>query len=159
MITIISAMGLNREIGGENKLLWDLPRDMKYFREETKNKIIVMGRKTFDSIGYPLPNRTNIVLTKNKDFSFEGIKVLNYIEDVLDLSKKQNIMIIGGSEIYNLFLPYTDKILLTLVHANFPNADSFFPEFTNFSLTKETFYQKDETNKYDMTFKEYIKND
>jgi dihydrofolate reductase len=159
MITIIAAMGLNRAIGENNKLLWDLPRDMSYFKEKTKNKIIVMGRKTFDSIGYPLPNRKNIVLTKNKNFIFDGIFIYNSVEDILNLTKDNDLMVIGGSEIYKLFLPFANNILLTLVDSNFPNADSFFPKFINFSLKKEIFYGKDNNNKYDMTFKEYVKND
>jgi dihydrofolate reductase len=143
--TLIAAMGKNREIGKDNLLLWDLPEDMKHFRERTEGKTILMGRKTFESIGKPLPKRKNIVLTAQQDFSFEGIEVVHSLEEVLEMGKKEEIFVIGGAQIYQIFLPLATKMSLTLVQQEFPHSDAFFPE-----------WQEEEWQETDRT--EYIKN-
>ncbi len=159
MITLICAMGKNQEIGEKNRLLWDLPRDMKHFRERTAGKTVVMGRKTFESIGFALPKRRNIVLTRNNDFSAKGIEAFHSLEKVLDLAdeKKEEIMVIGGSAIYELFLPYAHRLSLTFVDKEFPNADSYFPKFekNDFSIKEKNIWKKDEKNIFDMVQIEY----
>lgn len=144
--TIISAMGEKREIGGKNRLLWDLPEDMKHFREQTEGKTVLMGRKTFESIGRPLPKRKNIILTRQKDFSSPGMEVVQSLEEALEMGKREAIFVIGGSEIYELFLPFTTAMSLTFVEEEFPQADAFFPE-----------WKKEEWKEISRT--EFLKND
>lgn len=158
MITLICAMGKNQEIGEKNKLLWDLPRDMKHFRDQTAGKTVVMGRKTFESIGFALPKRRNIVLTNNPDFSAKGIEAFHSLETVLELHEQnEDIMIIGGSMIYKLFLPYATHLSLTFVEKEFPNADSYFPKFEEniFKIIEKKIWKKDEKNEFNMINIEY----
>lgn len=129
MISIVVAMDLNNVIGKDNKLIWHIPGDLKNFKKITTGHSIVMGRKTFESIGRPLPRRENIILTKNIDFKVEGCKIYNSIEPILELSDDREVFIIGGAEIYKLFLPYTDMIYMTLVHNKF-DGDTFFPSLS-----------------------------
>lgn len=126
MINIIAAIGQNRELGKENKLLWSLPTDMKYFRETTIGKTIVMGKNTYLSIGRPLPGRKNIVLsTSLKD---DRVEICSDVNRILTLAKTENIFIIGGAKVYQDFLPYADNLYLTLVD-DAPKADVYFPYF------------------------------
>ena len=135
MTTIVVAMGKNREIGVDNQLLWHLPKDLKHFKELTSGHPIIMGRKTYESIGRPLPNRRNIVLSKDKDLLIPGCEVFDSVLEVLGLG---DITVIGGEEIYKLFLPFTRKLELTVVLVTFSDADTFFPElYSNFVLTEE----------------------
>ena len=125
-ISMIVAVGYNNEIGKDNKLLWDIPEDLKHFRETTTGKTVVMGRKTFESIGKPLPNRKNIVLTRNINPNIKGCYQTSNINDILKL--EEDVFIIGGSQIYELFMPYADELIVTHVAEVFDDADSFFPE-------------------------------
>ena len=111
MINIIAAVGKNKELGLNNKLLWHLKEDMKYFKETTTGYIVVMGRKTFESIGKPLPKRKNIVITR-QNITLDGAEVLNDPYKVLEYNDK--IFIIGGEQIYRFFLPYADNIYLKI---------------------------------------------
>lgn len=132
-VVLIAAMGLNREIGHGNKLLWNNSEDMKHFKKMTQNSIVVMGRKTHESIGRPLPNRVNIILTNNKDYVSEGCSVVNSLKELfktLDKYEYQPVFIIGGGEIYTQLMPYSDRIELTVIPSKFPEADAFFPELT-----------------------------
>ena len=122
---MIAATGNNNQIGLNNKLLWHIPEDLKNFKEITKHKAIVMGRKTFDSIGKALPYRINIVLTRDKSFKRPGVIVVHEPLDILKLDIEE-IVVIGGEEIYKIFLPYAEKIYLSKVDYNGP-ADTFFP--------------------------------
>ena len=124
MITIIAACSKNRAIGKDNKLLWHLPNDLKRFKKITTGKTILMGRKTFESIGKPLPNRKNIVLSNNKDLLIEGCEVITSISE---LNLIEDIVIIGGEQIYKLFIDLADVIELTLIDKYF-EGDTFFPE-------------------------------
>ena len=124
MITIIAACSKNRAIGKDNKLLWHLPNDLKRFKKITTGKTILMGRKTFESIGKPLPNRKNIVLSNNKDLLIEGCEVITSISE---LNLIEDIVIIGGEQIYKLFIDLADIIELTLIDKYF-DGDAFFPE-------------------------------
>jgi dihydrofolate reductase len=133
-VALIVAMASNRVIGRNNQLPWYLPNDLKYFKATTMGKPIIMGRKTYESIGKPLPGRTNIVLTTNKNFSAEGVKVVHSVEQALSvadavaaLEGAQEVMVIGGAEIYSLMLPTADRLYLTEVKAEV-DGDAFFPE-------------------------------
>jgi dihydrofolate reductase len=155
LITLIGAIGLNREIGVKNQLLWNLPNDLKYFKEQTQGKTIVMGRKTFESIGKPLPNRKNIVLSR-VPFTHDGVEWYSMIEEVLELPGET--MIIGGSQVYKAFLPYADKIMLTIVDHKFPESDTFFPKISDeWILEKSTQNLADEKHAYDYYFCTYRK--
>lgn len=145
MVTIIVAMGLNREIGRDNKLLWHLPSDLKRFKALTIGKTVVMGRKTFESIGKALPNRENIILSRNK---IKGYKVLHSVKEVLSLG---DIVVIGGEEIYKQFLPFTDVIELTTVFQSFEDADTHFPQFEGFDLKEEELMEGYKNQTYEKT--------
>jgi dihydrofolate reductase len=155
MLSAIAVIGKNRELGYKNKLLWDIPEDMKHFKELTTGHTVVMGRKTFESIGKPLPNRKNIIITKNKDYIASGCKIIHSPEDLIK-NKKDNekIFIIGGGQIYKIFLPYTDKLYLTIVNDT-PLADIFFPDYSEFKkvVSQKTF----KNNKLNFTFFEFKK--
>jgi len=131
---LIVAMAKNRTIGIDNKLPWYLPNDLKYFKQVTMGKPIIMGRKTYESIGKPLPGRTNIVITRNPDYQAEGIVVVNSLQQALDkaedisfINGHDEVMVIGGAEIYNQGLKSADRLYITHVHADV-EGDAFFPE-------------------------------
>lgn len=131
---MIVAMAENRVIGINNKLPWYLPNDLKYFKQITMGKPIVMGRKTFESIGKPLPGRANIIITRNLDWQAEGVKVAHSLEEAYSLAEaiaeidgQDELMIIGGDQIYQSSLPEIDRIYLTKVHASV-EGDAWFPE-------------------------------
>ena len=128
-ITLVAAIASNNVIGKENSLPWNIPEDLKRFKQMTSGHTILMGRKTFDSIGRPLPNRQNIVMTKDKNFEQEGIKVVNDFDEALELIKKSNedIFIIGGSKIYELFEPVANSLAITRILKDF-EGDAFFPD-------------------------------
>lgn len=124
-ISHIVAAAKNNVIGTENTLPWDIPEDMKFFRDTTKGKAIIMGRKTFESVGHPLPKRLNVVVTRQKDYEAKGGHVFSSIEDAIAFCKKhtdeygEEIFIIGGGEIYKQSLPLVDTIYLTRIHQDF----------------------------------------
>lgn len=127
-ISIIVAVADNNAIGLNNQLLWHISEDLKRFKSLTSGHHIIMGRKTFESIGKPLPNRTNIVISRNPNFKPEGCIVVCSLDEALVIARnEQEVFIIGGGEIYKQVLPLTDRIYLTRVHGSFP-ADTFFPE-------------------------------
>ena len=132
---MIWAMANNGVIGRQNKLPWHLPNDLKYFKRLTSGKTVIMGRKTYESIGRPLPNRINIVITRAKDFHAEGIKVVNSLPAALELAAAETliagaeeVIVIGGAEIYKLCLPLAERLYVTLVHADV-DGDARFPEW------------------------------
>ncbi len=128
-ISIIVAIGENNEIGKNNNLLWHISEDLKRFKILTSNKTVVMGRNTWNSLPYkPLPNRKNIVLSKNKNLIIEGVEILNSIETIFEKKYTENeIFIIGGEKVYRQFLEYADKIYITKVFQSF-DADTWFPK-------------------------------
>ncbi len=159
MISLLFAMDENRVIGYENGLPWQLPNDLKFFKELTTSQTVIMGRKTFESMNGPLPNRENIVLTQNNQFEAEGCTVIHSIEDVVKWNKEnpsKEYFVIGGEEIFKLILPDADRIYMTLIKASF-KGDTFFPHFdeTKWQLTKETKGEKNERNPYDYFFRQY----
>ena len=126
LITIIAAASENNVIGNDNKLIWHLSDDLKHFKNLTKDHHVIMGRKTFESMPKALPNRTNIVITRNKDYVGENITVVQSLEEALNIAKDDSQpFIIGGGEIYNLAIEIADRIELTRVHSEF-NGDAFF---------------------------------
>jgi len=128
-ITLVAAIASNNVIGKENSLPWNIPEDLKRFKQMTSGHTILMGRKTFDSIGRPLPNRQNIVMTKDENFEKEGIKVINDFDEALELIKESNedIFVIGGSKIYELFEPVANSLAITRILKDF-EGDAFFPD-------------------------------
>lgn len=151
MIALIAALSKNNAIGYQNKLLWNIPDDLAYFRRTTLNHPIIMGRKTYESIGRPLPNRTNIIITRNKDFKVENCIICSSVEEAIEEGKKYDntIFVIGGAQIYEQSLKYADKLYLTLIDDIPQNADAFFPDFKDFK--KVTILEKKEFKgiKYD----------
>lgn len=129
-ISIIAAMARNRVIGIENRLPWKLPADMKWFRLHTLGKPIVMGRKTFESFGgKPLPDRHNIVISRDENYRAQGATVVNSIDEALSVAGDvDEVMIIGGASFYEQMLPRTDRIYLTLVEME-PEGDAWFPDY------------------------------
>jgi len=124
MITIIAACSRNRAIGKDNSLIWHLSDDLKRFKEITTGKVVVMGRKTYESIGRPLPKRTNVVITRDRSFKADGCVVYNSLEEFTPIFR--DYVVIGGSEIYNQFIKIADLIELTLIDKDF-DGDAFFP--------------------------------
>jgi dihydrofolate reductase len=124
-ISMIVAIGMNNEIGKDNQLLWKIPEDLKHFKKTTTGKTIVMGRKTYESIGKPLPNRKNIVLSRSINSDIKGCYQTNDINDILKL--KDDVFIIGGQQIYELFMPYADELIVTSIAESCHDADSYFP--------------------------------
>lgn len=162
MINIIVAHGENKEIGLNNELLWKLPKDMKRFKEITTGHTVVMGRKTFESIGRPLPNRENIVLTRDPEPVFlpQGVAPFDSTDSILCYSEGRELFIIGGAEVYKAFLPFADRLYITWVHGTF-KADSYFPEYSHlleqYKVTEYNHIEADEKNTYDMRFITYEK--
>lgn len=149
-ISIIAAIGKNRELGKDNKLLWHIPEDLKRFRKLTQGHAVIMGRKTFESIGKALPNRINIIISKKRGWTPLGCLVADSIEKAIDIAKKSNIyhpssiinnevFVIGGGQIYAQAISYVDKLYLTVVEGTY-DADTFFPDYSDFKkvVHKET---------------------
>lgn len=136
MISLIVAHDKNRVIGYENDMPWHLPGDLKYFKEMTMGKPVIMGRKTFESIGRPLPGRRNIVITRNAAYEAEGIELAPSLEAALALVRDvEEIMVIGGEQIFTQALPLADKLYITLIDHEFVG-DTYFPDYPGWKLTK-----------------------
>jgi dihydrofolate reductase len=129
ILSAIVAMGINRAIGKNNQLLWRLPADLKHFKSLTTGHPILMGRKTFESIGKPLPNRTNIIITRKSNFDAPGCIIATSLAEAIEIGAENDtdIFIIGGAEIYRQLLPQIQRIYLTIVQQKF-DGDTFFPE-------------------------------
>lgn len=152
MITIIAACSKNRVLGANNQLIWHIPEDLKRFKKLTHGNTVVMGRKTYESIGKALPGRLNIVLTKNKNFKANDCLIYNNVAEVLEIYEKNNLFVIGGGEIYRMFMPFADKIELTLIDKEF-EGDTFFPEIDDvWKLTNEVTSNYGELNFNFLTF-------
>ena len=159
MIILIAAAAENNALGKDNELLWHLPEDFKRFKQTTSGHYIIMGRKTFKSFPKPLPNRTHVIITRQKNYLAEGCIVVNSLEDAISISpKNEDVFIIGGAEIYSQSIETADKIELTRVHCEF-EADAFFPEFnaSEWNLVFSEKHTKDEKHKFDFTFETYVK--
>lgn len=154
MVKIIAAISKNRVIGNNNSLIWNLPNDLKRFKQLTSGNPVVMGRKTYESIGRPLPNRRNIIITRNNDLSVENCEVVDSLTQALLLCNN-NCFIIGGGEIYKQSISAADKLYITIVDENF-KGDTFFPEIDKswLEVSREEF-QSDEKNNHNYSFIEY----
>jgi dihydrofolate reductase len=173
IISIIAAIGKNNELGKKNDLLWNLPADMKHFRETTKGKAVIMGQKTFESlaqdengkqVGKLLPNRRNIILTLDTSFKKDGAEVVHSLDELMNLLDKttkpeEEVFVIGGGQIYKLFMDKADRLYITHVDAEFPDAEVFFPEIIPVvwnEVSREE-HQKDENNPFNYAFSVYEK--
>ncbi len=161
-MTIIVAADENNAIGKDNQLLWHLSDDLKRFKALTQNHTVIMGRKTFESLGRPLPKRLNIVISSNPDYQVpEGVILTHSLEEALKIAEKEdeNPFVIGGGNIYRQSLDLADTIELTRVHTRVKEADTYFPEldFSQWEKTFEEFHPKDEKHTYDFTFLTYSK--
>jgi len=160
MIILIAALSTNNALGKNNQLLWHLPDDFKHFKTLTSGHFIVMGRKTFETFPKPLPNRTHIIITRNKKYKApEGCFIAENIAQALELCpKNEDIYIIGGGEIYNQSIQIADKLELTFVNETF-EADTFFPEIDPklWQIVAEKHHPKDEKHIVDFTFKTFIR--
>lgn len=150
MLSIIVAVAENNVIGKDNQLVWHLPRDMKHFKDTTVGHYIIMGRKTFESNGRPLPNRTNVVITRDKNYKAEGCIIVNSLEDAIKEAKGDpETFIIGGGVIYELAMPLVNRIYLTKIHQTF-EGDTFFPKINmdEWAEVHRRDFEPDEKNKY-----------
>ncbi|WP_010530775.1 dihydrofolate reductase [Lentibacillus jeotgali] len=160
MISLLVAMDRNRVIGHRNDLPWHLPNDLKFFKQKTTGHTIVMGRKTFESIGRPLPNRHNVVITNQHSSEFpDGIEVINHVDTVLDWNHHDpanELFVIGGEEIFKQVLPHADRLYITLVDDIF-QGDTYFPDFSEaeWQLTGREKGETDSKNRYDHYFLQY----
>lgn len=160
ILSIIVAVAENGAIGKDNKLIWNLPADMKFFREKTVGHFIITGRKNYESIPEkfrPLPNRTNIIITRQKDYHAPGTIIVSSVEAALDYARrhsdKEEVFIIGGAEIFNQVMPEVDRVYLTRVHHHF-EGDVFFRDLSGeeWKLVYSKRFEPDEKNKYAHTF-------
>jgi len=152
-INIVVAIAANNAIGKNNELLWHLPKDLKHFKKLTTGHTVIMGRKTFDSVGKPLPNRRNIVVTR-QNIQIKGCEVVNSLEAALELTNHElEVDIVGGAEIYKQAMPLTNFIYLTIVHQDF-EADTFFPEidYTQWQEMSREDHQTDEKHAFPFSF-------
>lgn len=152
-ISAVVAIAENYAIGKNNQLLWYLPNDLKHFKEITSGHTVIMGRKTYDSMGKPLPNRRNIIITR-QHIEIKGCEMVNSVEAALKLcTDEQEVFIIGGAEIYKLAMPFTNRIYLTIVHQSF-EADAFFPRISSSDWTEtcRTDFEADEKNTIPYSF-------
>lgn len=156
--SFIVACAENRAIGKDNQLIWHMPNDLKFFKTTTSGHYVLMGRKSYESMGKPLPNRLNVVITRNKDYAIEGALVVHSLEEALKLAaeqRQQEVFILGGGEIYRQALEkkLVDRIYLTEIRESF-EADTFFPELDEdeWEETQREEYQADHLNPHDYAF-------
>ncbi len=151
-VSMIAAIGKNRELGKDNKLLWNIPEDTKYFRDTTRGHAVIMGRKTYESIGRPLPERANIVVSRNHHYKAPGCEVVARLETALARGReleKSEIFVIGGGQIYEEAMPQAERLYLTLVGGEY-DADAYFPDYSEF--TKVVSRRDSEGNGYKYSF-------
>ena len=158
-ITLIAAMAENRVIGRAGTLPWHLPDDLRRFKRRTTGHAVVMGRRTFESLGGPLPDRRAIVITRRRDFTAVGATVTHSLDEALDIARGWNereVFILGGSEVYALALPLADRLELTVVHAEI-EGDTLFPEFdlAAWVLIEDDHREADERHRHAFSFRCY----
>jgi dihydrofolate reductase len=153
IVSMIAAMASNRVIGKENQMPWHLPADFSWFKRCTLGKPIIMGRKTYESIGRPLPGRQNIVISRNRDLHIEGVDIVDSLESALALvSHSEEVMVIGGGSIYQACLPLASRLYLTYIQSEI-DGDTCFPDIgPSWRESYREDYAKDEKNAYDMSF-------
>lgn len=149
-------------IGRNNKLPWHLPKDLKHFKETTLNQAILMGRVTFEGMSKQLlPNRETLILTTQSEYQVDGVTVVTSVEEVLNwyINQDKTLYIVGGSQIYQLFEPYVDELIVTQVQAEV-EGDTYFPkdfDFSKFSLVSSTIFEKDELNEFEFMIEHYVR--
>ncbi|WP_153979012.1 dihydrofolate reductase [Paenibacillus xylanilyticus] len=156
-IELVWAMGENGVIGLNNTIPWRLPKDMAFFKCRTLNKTIIMGRNTWESFGgKPLPQRRNIVVTRDLNYKVEQAEVVHSIEEGLEATKEEELCVIGGSQVYREFLPLADRLVVTRIHEEF-EGDTFFPDvdWSEWELKEQIEGEQDEKNVYAYTFEFY----
>ena len=157
----MAAKAKNNVIGKDNDLIWHLPADLRFFKQTTKGHTLIMGRKTFESLANPLPHRDSWVVSRNKDYSADGITTFLSIESAIEAGEQkglETVFILGGGEIYRQSMDLADKLIITEVHKNF-EGDTVFPEIDK-RIWKEVSrdeHKADEKNKYDFAFVEYLR--
>ena len=150
MLSIIAVIGKNRELGKDNHLLWHIPSDLKHFRTITQGHPVIMGRKTFESIGHPLPNRLNIVISHQKNIP--GVTVVSSLDEAIQIAKNDpEVFVIGGGSVYAAAIDKADRLYLTVVNAVAPGADTFFPDYSRFK--KVIFEEAHEENGLHFTYR------
>jgi len=157
IISLVAAMAKNRVIGKDNQMPWHLPADLQHFKNVTMGKPIIMGRKTFESIGRALPGRRNIVITSNPDFSAEGCETASSFEQALKLvAEVEEVMVIGGGSLYQQTLPLADRLYLTFIALEV-DGDTHFPQYQHLALseTKRASFSADQKNPFDYEFVDY----
>jgi dihydrofolate reductase len=160
MIILVAAASENNALGKDNQLLWHLPDDFKRFKEITSGHYIIMGRKTFESLPKLLPNRTHIIITRQPDYKPENCVIVNSFVDAIDaVPRGEDAFVIGGGEIYNLSMPFADKIELTRVHASFEDAGAYLPELdvAHWELVNEEYHPRDERHQFDFTYQTFLR--
>ena len=156
---MIAAAAENNALGKDGKIVWHLPNDYKRFRRLTTGHHIIMGRKTYESLQKPLPNRKHVIITRQKDYKAEDCIVVDTMQKALDACpKEEDSFIIGGGEIYTIGISYSDKIELTRVHGTF-EADAFFPEIDEqeWRLENSEFNEKDDSHNYEYTYQTFVR--
>lgn len=157
IVSLIAAMANNRVIGKNNQMPWHLPADLGHFKSLTLGKPVIMGRKTYESIGRPLPGRRNIVISRNNHYKVEGCDTAVSLEDAMKLvNDVEELMIIGGGHLYSQAMPLADRLYLTFIDLDV-NGDTLFPEFEHLNITeaKREKHLKDEKNLYDYQFVDF----
>ena len=152
-VALIAAMGRNRVIGIENRLPWRLPADLQHFKKLTLGKSIIMGRKTWESLPGVLPDRRHIVITRNPDYQAKGAEIVNSIEKALELVADEEVLIVGGANLYQQMLPVADRMYLTMVEADI-NGDAFFPDWNKkqWCIIERIHHPADEKHAYAFDF-------
>lgn len=160
-ISLIVAMSQDYAIGKNNQLLWKISDDLKCFKQTTIGHVVIHGRKSYESIGNPLPNRTNIVISRQENFIAEGCLVVNSVENAISLANtlEQNgeIFILGGAQIYEIALPLVDNMYISKVEAEYPDADTFFPpiDWDQWTLESTTAFAQSDKNEHAFSFNLY----
>jgi len=160
LISLIAAMANNRVIGKDNQMPWHLPADLKHFKAVTLGKPVIMGRKTYESIGRPLPGRRNIILTRDQDYTVNGCESVSSLEEAMaQLKDVEEVMIIGGGYLYSQTLSQADRLYLTFIDLDV-DGDTKFPEFEHLKLkeVKREKYHKNEKNPYNYEFVDFVVN-
>ncbi len=160
MISLIWAMDQQRLIGADNQMPWHLPADMAWFRQHTLGKSVLMGRKTFDSIGKALPGRRNIILSRQQGLEIEGCEVIHDLSEIAPQFMDDELMVMGGAEIYALALPFARRLYCTHIEHHF-EGDAWFPEINMsvWQLSHREQHQADDNNKYNYRFEIYDRNE
>ena len=156
-ISVIAAMSENRVIGRDGSLPWHLPTDLARFKAITTGHTVIMGRKTFESVGQPLPNRRTIIITRNNDYQCAGVFIAHSLDEALDhAAREDEIFILGGEAVYRIALPRADCLYLTIVHATI-EGDTYFPtlDFDDWKLVEDERYEVDDRHAYAFSFRRY----